>query len=107
MLNLLSDFMILDNPNYKDYSIVRDKIIKAKDYPTKISLYKSLSKNVSKSKFDKIILHLFETHKIIKTKDRKIMWIRADSPKLSKFVSESVLLNYFCKGGNYGITKEI
>jgi len=83
--------MIFDNPRYEDYNIIRNKIVNAKEYQTKTSLYKSLSTKVTKSKFDKVIQHMFETNKVIKTKDRKIVWVRADTPKIKKLLSESVL----------------
>lgn len=79
---------ILEYPVYDDYRLVRSKIVNAKDYPTESKLYKAVS--ISKDRFSKILTYMLATNRVIKTKDKKLIWINADTTKLKKLISESV-----------------
>lgn len=70
--------------------MVEDAIKDAKDYPTKMKLWKSLPKQVQYQTFSLILDYLQKSNKVFFTKDKKVMWIYADSAKLRKLIEESV-----------------
>ncbi len=83
---------VLHYPRLDTVLMVEDAIKEAKDYPTRMALWKSLPKQTQYQTFKVILGYLTKSNKIIFTKDNKIMWIFADSPKLRKLIQKSVPL---------------
>ena len=55
--------------------MVEDSIKKAKDYPARMVLWKSLPKQVQYQTFKIILEYLEKSNKITFTKDNRVMWI--------------------------------
>ena len=83
---------ILHYPRLDTVLMVEDAIKEAEDYPTKMKLWKSLPKKVQYQTFKVILEYLEKSNKIIFTKDKKIMWIFADTEKARKLIEKSVPL---------------
>lgn len=81
---------ILHYPRLDTVLMVEDAIKNAKDYPSRMELWKSLPKQVQYQTFRIILKYLEESNKIIFTKDNRIMWVFADSVKARKLIEESV-----------------
>ncbi len=81
---------VLHYPRLDTVLMVEDAIKNAKDYPSRMELWKSLPKQVQYQTFKIILDYLEKSNKIIFTKDKKIMWIFADTPKARKLIEESV-----------------
>ena len=80
----------LHYPRLDTVLMVEEKIKRARSYLSKVQLWKTLPKKVQYQTFCTIIGYLEDSHKIIFTKDRKIVWIFADSQKAMKLISRSV-----------------
>jgi mannose/fructose/N-acetylgalactosamine-specific phosphotransferase system component IIB len=81
---------VLHYPRLDTVLMVEDAIKKAPDYPTKMKLWKSLPKKVQYQTFNVILRYLSDSSKILFTKDNKIVWVFADTPKARKLIEESV-----------------
>ncbi len=81
---------VLHFPRLDTVLMVEDAIKKAKGYPTKMSLWKSLPKKVQYQTFNVILNYLKDSHKILFTKDNKILWVFADTPKARRLLENSV-----------------
>ena len=81
---------VLHYPRLDTVLMVEDAIKNAPDYLTRTEVWKSLPKKVMYQTFKTVIDYLIASRKIILTKDKKLMWIFADSPKSIKLVEESV-----------------
>ncbi|MDO8537896.1 MAG: hypothetical protein Q7S21_03345 [archaeon] len=81
---------ILHYPRLDTVIMVEDAIKKARDYPSRMQLWKSLPKQVQYQTFQLILEYFLKSNKIIITKDNKVMWIYADSIKLKKLIEKSV-----------------
>jgi hypothetical protein len=73
-------------PNLATILMVERAIHKAKDYPTKMELWRSLPRRVQYQTFNRIIEYLLSSNKII-LNDRQIVWVFPDNPKLRKMLS--------------------
>ena len=74
---------ILHYPRLDTVLMVEDAIKDAKNYPTRMELWKGLPKQVQYQTFQIILEYLLESNKITFTKDSRIMWI-ASNPLLDK-----------------------
>jgi len=80
---------VLHYPRLDTVLMVEDAIKKAKDYPTRTQLWRSLPRKVQYQTFQLILDYLQKSNKIFVTKEGKIMWIFADSKALEKLLAES------------------
>ena len=76
---------ILHYPRLDTVIMVEDAIKEAKDYPTRMGLWRMLPKQVQYQTFKLILDYLEKSNKIIFTKDSKIMWILSN-PKLEQAI---------------------
>ncbi|MBN1941291.1 MAG: hypothetical protein JW772_03860 [Candidatus Diapherotrites archaeon] len=76
---------ILHYPRLDTVLMVEDAIKDAKNYPSRMQLWKHLPKQVQYQTFQIILDYLEKSNKIIYTKDNKIVWI-ATNPKLEKAI---------------------
>lgn len=76
---------VLHYPRLDTVLMVEDAIKKAKDYPSKNALWRSLPRQVQYQTLNVILDYLEKSNKITYTKDRKIMWIGSNA-KLDKLV---------------------
>jgi len=81
---------VLHYPRLDTVLMVEDAIKKAKEYPTKTQLWRSLPKGVQYQTLQLILSYLQESNKIFITKEGKIMWILAENPAAKKLLKESV-----------------
>ena len=81
---------VLHYPRLDTVLMVEDAIKKAKDYQTRMELWRSLPKQVQYQTLQVILEYLQKSNKIIFTKDNKIMWVFADSPKARRLIENSV-----------------
>jgi len=70
--------------------LIRNKIRNSKDYLTFAELYSKVSSKLDKSMLNAILKYLFDTNKVIYSKDKKLIWIYADTPKAQKMLDECV-----------------
>lgn len=80
----------LHYPRLDTVLMVEEKIKRARSYLSRVQLWKSLPKKVQYQTFCTILCYLANSRKIIFTKDRKIVWIFADSQKAMKLIAGSV-----------------
>lgn len=78
---------VLHYPRLDTVLMVEDKIKAAKDYPTRMKLWKSLPKQVQYQTFKLILDYLLKSNKITFTKDNQIMWI-GTNPKLEAAIKK-------------------
>ncbi len=83
---------VLHYPRLDTVLMVEDAIKDAKDYPTRMELWRGLPKKTQYQTFKVILGYLEKSNKIIFTKDNKIMWIFADSAKSRELIEKSVRL---------------
>lgn len=82
----------IHSPRLDTIKMVENAIKKAKKYPSKNKLWRSLEKQVQYPTFKEILNYLEESNKITYDKDGAIIWIFADNPKLRKLLTESAKL---------------
>ena len=82
----------LHYPRLDTVIMVEDRIKRARSYLTRVQLWKSLPKKVQYQTFCTILSYLESSRKIIITRDRKIVWVFADSDKARALLSGSCLL---------------
>ncbi len=90
MIDMRARTTVLHYPRLDTVLMVEDAIKNAPDYPTRTGLWKSLPKKVMYQTFKTVIDYLINSRKVILTKDDKLMWIFADSPKARKLIEKSV-----------------
>jgi len=78
---------ILHYPRLDTVLMVEDAIKNAKDYPSRMQLWKSLPKQTQYQTLQVILEYLEKSNKIIFTKDNKIMWI-GTNPKLEAAIKK-------------------
>ncbi|MDO8624751.1 MAG: hypothetical protein Q7R47_01610 [Candidatus Diapherotrites archaeon] len=76
---------ILHYPRLDTVLMVEDAIKDADDYPTRTQLWRNLPKQVQYQTFTLILEYLEKSHKIIFTKDHKVMWV-GSNPKLDEII---------------------
>jgi len=84
------DNQVLHYPRLDTVIMVEDRIKRARSYLSRVQLWKSLPKKVQYQTFCTILEYLVDSRKIIITRDRKIVWVFADSGKARSLVSGSV-----------------
>ncbi len=87
----MSQLEVLHEPRLDTIIMVENAIRKARSYPTKNALWKSLARKVQYQTFNRILEYLESSNKII-FDGRRIVWIFPDSPKLRKLIESSVRL---------------
>ena len=80
---------LLHEPTLPTIMMVEQAILKAKNYPTKKALWKSLPRQVQYQTFNRIIEYLLQSNKII-LNDHEIVWVLPNNPKLRKLLASSV-----------------
>jgi len=93
MIDMNARTTVLHYPRLDTVLMIEEAIKKAEDYPTRTELWRMLPKKVMYQTFKIIIDYLLDSRKIVITKDDKIMWVFADSPKARKLIEESVPTN--------------
>ncbi|MBI4044826.1 MAG: hypothetical protein HY392_03900 [Candidatus Diapherotrites archaeon] len=81
---------VLHYPRLDTVLMVEEAIKKAKDYPSRTQLWKKLPKKVMYQTYKTVIDYLINSRKVILTKDDKLVWIFADSPKARNLIEKSV-----------------
>lgn len=81
---------VLHYPRLDTVLMVEESVKKARDYPTRMELWRSLPKKVQYQTFQLILAYLQESKKIFVTRDGKIMWVLAESPAALNLLKESV-----------------
>ena len=81
---------VLHYPRLDTVMMVEDAIKKSKEYPARMQLWQSLPRKVQYQTFQLILEYLQKSNKVFITKDGKIMWVLAESPRLQKLVAGSV-----------------
>jgi len=79
----------LHEPTLATIMMVERAILKAKNYPTKKALWRSLPRKMQYQTFNRIIDYLLSSNKIIMN-DREIVWVFPSNPKLRKLLATSV-----------------
>ena len=77
-------------PRLDTVLMVEETIRKLDYYPTRNQLWRALPKMVMWQTLGVIPEYLEESNKILVTKDRKIMWIFADTPKSRKLLKTAI-----------------
>lgn len=80
---------IIHYPRLDTIMMIEDAIRSAKEYPTKAELLRHLPKKVMYQTFNLVLEYLQRSNKIIVTKDGRVIWVFADTPKLKKLLAES------------------
>ena len=80
---------VLHEPTLATIMMVERAILKAKTYPTKKELWKSLPRRMQYQTFNRIIDYLLSSNKII-LNDRQIVWVFPDNPRLKKLLASSI-----------------
>lgn len=80
----------LHYPRLDTVLMVEDKLRRARDYPKRMELWRSLPKKVQYQTFQLILRYLEQSHKVFITKDGRVMWVFADNAKLKKLIKNSV-----------------
>ncbi len=93
MIDMNARTTVLHYPRLDTVLMIEEAIKKAEDYPTRTELWKSLPKKVMYQTLKTVIDYLVDSRKIIITKDDKLVWVFADSPKARKLIEESVPAN--------------
>lgn len=82
---------ILHEPQLDTILMVENTIRKAKTYPTKRALLKSLPRQIQYQTFNRILEYLEGSNKIV-FDGRRIVWVFADNSKLKSLLEGSVKL---------------
>ena len=85
---MISKSRVLHYPRLDTVLMVEDAIKNSEDYPKRTELWKKLPKKVMYQTYKIVIDYLIESRKVLLTKDKKLVWIFADNPKLEKTIKE-------------------
>ena len=80
---------IIHYPRLDTVMMIEDAIRSAKEYPTKAELLRRLPKKVMYQTFNLVIEYLQRSNKIIVTRDGRVVWVFAETPKMRKLLAES------------------
>ncbi|MEK6893830.1 MAG: hypothetical protein AABX10_00025 [Nanoarchaeota archaeon] len=80
---------ILHYPRLDTILSVEQAIQNFEDYPTRMQLWKSLSKKIQYQTFKLILEYLERSNKIIFNED-KIIWVFANNKKLNELINSSI-----------------
>ena len=81
---------VLHFPRLDTVLMVEDAVKRARKYPTRMQLWRSLERKVQYQTFQLILKYLQDSHKIFISKEGSIMWVLAESPKAQKLLNQSV-----------------
>ncbi len=81
---------VLHYPRLDTVFMIEDAIKNAKNYPKRTELWRKLPKKVMYQTYKVVLDYLIQSRKIMLTKDERLVWIFADSPKLKKLMDTSV-----------------
>ncbi len=90
MIDMEARTTVLHYPRLDTVLMIEDAIKNARDYPSRTNLWKTLPKKVMYQTYKIVIDYLIQSRKVILTKDDKLLWVFADSPKAKKLIEESV-----------------
>ena len=76
--------------NYNFYALMRDQIKNSQNYLDIKTLTLKLAKKVDESLIRQTVAYIIKTNKIMISKDNKLIWIFADTPKSKKLLKECV-----------------
>jgi len=80
------------DPRLASIEMVEDIIKEHHEFASKSALQRALPKTIQTQTFNRILNYLEKSNKIIFTKNRAVVWIFSDDPKLKKVWKESVPL---------------
>ncbi|MFA6049168.1 MAG: hypothetical protein WC792_04485 [Candidatus Micrarchaeia archaeon] len=80
---------VLHYPRLDTVLMVEAAVKKAREYPTRMELWRSLPRKVQYQTFQVILGYLQESNKIFITKTGEIIWIFAETPAARKLLLES------------------
>ena len=80
---------IIHYPRLDTVMMIEDAIRDARECPTKAELLRRLPKKVMYQTFNLVLAYLERSHKIMVTKDGRIVWVFAAEPKLRQLLAES------------------
>lgn len=81
---------VLHMPRLDTVLMVEDTIKKLDYYPTKNRLWRALPRMVMWQTFNIILDYLIKSNKIIIDKNREIVWIFADNPRIKELLTKSI-----------------
>ncbi len=90
MINMNCRETVLHYPRLDTVLMIEDAIKSARTHPTKTGLWKHLPKKVMYQTYKVAVDYLVASRKVMVSKDDKLVWVFADSPKARKLVKESV-----------------
>ena len=76
-------------PTLGTVMMVERTILRAKDYPTKTTLWRNLPRKVQYQTFMRVIDYLISSNKIVMNENH-IVWVFPDNPKLKRLLKTSV-----------------
>jgi len=77
-------------PRLDSVLMVEDTIRKLDFYPTKNQLWRALPKAMMWQTFNVILDYLMKSNKMIIDRERKVVWIFVDNPKIKELLLKSV-----------------
>ncbi|MBI4043331.1 MAG: hypothetical protein HY393_00805 [Candidatus Diapherotrites archaeon] len=81
---------VLHYPRLDTVFMIEDTIKKARNYPKRTALWKKLPKKVMYQTYKLVLDYLIQSKKVMLTKDDRLVWVFADTPKVRKLLQESV-----------------
>lgn len=81
---------VLHYPRLDTVLMIEEAIKKAKEYPARTELWKKLPKKIMYQTFKVAVDYLVDSNKVILTKDDKLVWVFAGSPKSKNLIRKSV-----------------
>ena len=82
--------IVLHYPRLDTVLMIEEAIKKAKTYPNKAQLFRSLPKKMMYQTFNLVLEYLEKSNKIFIDKDGSIVWIFVDNERLENLVKGSV-----------------
>ncbi len=89
-MSMIARTSVLHYPRLDTVLMIEDAIKNARDYPGRTKLWQKLPKKVMYQTYKVVIDYLIQSRKVIVTKDDKLVWVFADSPKSKKLIEKSV-----------------
>jgi len=89
MIKKINKMNILHYPKLDSILMVEEAIQNSDDYPTRVSLWKSLPRQMQYQTFKLILDYLEKSNKIMFEKD-KIFWIFSNNKKLNELIRGAV-----------------
>jgi len=79
---------LLHIPRLDTIMMIEDAVQRAKEYPTKAALLRSLPRKVMYQTFNLILEYLQYSNKIVVTRDGRVVWIFQDNEKIRELLAE-------------------